>query len=414
MSDSPSDARSSFVDLGEKPEAMLGALATLERDWEKMALAVEARLPEIQAGSTDAALLAAPLASEAGEPESASSTPLANSGVRTQSLASLARQTLAKGGASDASMAKESLAHAARGRAHTEELAEKLRQTDAAAAPVDLTDSVQVEEEAPAAVASAAEVAPLKPSINGNQLGYWVGAGGTLFALAAAVALWLRPAPAPLIVTQVVEQKAEKAPLAAAPVPVEPKAVEPDALARENAAPAAANVTATPSAPAIVALAAVASKAAGSGAGSAPSPASAAPAPDKIVLEDDAPPAPVAKAEANEAAGDKPATPPSSAEAPMRPADGTVSGSLQAKPSTGAVQSAMSGVMSAARRCVAGESDASSALIVFGSDGHVSSVTVSGAAAGKPAAACIQAALSRAKTQPFAEASFSFSATIRP
>ncbi|HEY4159849.1 MAG TPA: hypothetical protein VGM29_17180, partial [Polyangiaceae bacterium] len=87
MSDSPTDARSSFVELGEKPEAMLGALATLERDWEKMALAVEARLPETRAGSTDAALLAAPLPSEASEPESASATPLANSGVRTQSLA---------------------------------------------------------------------------------------------------------------------------------------------------------------------------------------------------------------------------------------------------------------------------------------------------------------------------------------
>ncbi|HEX3853495.1 MAG TPA: hypothetical protein VHW01_21165, partial [Polyangiaceae bacterium] len=71
-------------------------------------------------------------------------------------------------------------------------------------------------------------------------------------------------------------------------------------------------------------------------------------------------------------------------------------------------------VMSGARHCVAGEDAASSAVVVFSSDGHVQSVSVSGPAAGQPSGACIQAQLSRARVQPFAAASFSVSATVRP
>jgi hypothetical protein len=84
------------------------------------------------------------------------------------------------------------------------------------------------------------------------------------------------------------------------------------------------------------------------------------------------------------------------------------------KPSTGAVQVALGAVMSGARHCVAGDESASSAVVVFGSDGRVQSVTVSGPAAGKPSGACIEGQLSRARVQPFAAASFSISATVRP
>jgi hypothetical protein len=52
--------------------------------------------------------------------------------------------------------------------------------------------------------------------------------------------------------------------------------------------------------------------------------------------------------------------------------------------------------------------------VVFASDGHVQSVSVHGPAAGKPSGACIEGQLSRARVQPFAAASFSINATVRP
>jgi hypothetical protein len=70
--------------------------------------------------------------------------------------------------------------------------------------------------------------------------------------------------------------------------------------------------------------------------------------------------------------------------------------------------------MSGARHCVAGDDAPSSAVVVFGSDGHVQSVNVSGPAAGKPSGACIQSQLSRARVQPFAQSTFSINATVRP
>ena len=97
----------------------------------------------------------------------------------------------------------------------------------------------------------------------------------------------------------------------------------------------------------------------------------------------------------------------------LRPADSR-GGDLPAKPSTGAVQAALGSVMNGARHCVAGDDRPSSAVVVFGSDGRVQHVTVSGAAAGKSSASCIEAQLSRARVQPFAAANFSVSATVRP
>ncbi|MCC6214149.1 MAG: hypothetical protein IT376_04730 [Polyangiaceae bacterium] len=90
-------------------------------------------------------------------------------------------------------------------------------------------------------------------------------------------------------------------------------------------------------------------------------------------------------------------------------------GDLPEKPSSGAVQAALGAVMGAARSCVAGHDQASTVTVAFGSDGRVTSVVVSaGPAAGTPAAACIQAALGRARVEPFARATFSVGATVRP
>lgn len=96
----------------------------------------------------------------------------------------------------------------------------------------------------------------------------------------------------------------------------------------------------------------------------------------------------------------------------MKPA--ATAGDLPDKPSTGAVQAAVGSVMGGARACVAGQDGPSRATVTFGSDGRVQSVSVSGPAAGTPAEACIRAALSKARVQPFARSSFSVGATVRP
>jgi hypothetical protein len=84
------------------------------------------------------------------------------------------------------------------------------------------------------------------------------------------------------------------------------------------------------------------------------------------------------------------------------------------KPSAGAAQAAVGSVLGAARTCIAGHPQPSTAQIVFGSDGQVSSVAVGGPAAGTPAAACIESSLKKARVQPFAAPSFSLSVTVRP
>jgi hypothetical protein len=99
-------------------------------------------------------------------------------------------------------------------------------------------------------------------------------------------------------------------------------------------------------------------------------------------------------------------------DAKMRPAESM--GSTPEKPALGAVQAAVGAVLGGARACVAGQDDASSATIVFGSDGKVQSVAVSGPAAGTNAEACIKAALSKARVQPFSRPTFAASTAIRP
>lgn len=88
-------------------------------------------------------------------------------------------------------------------------------------------------------------------------------------------------------------------------------------------------------------------------------------------------------------------------------------GSVPQKPSQGAVTGAIGAVLREARECLGPDDPVSHANVVFGSDGKVQSVSVSGAAAGKPAEACIKAALGKAKVGPFAEPSYSTRITVR-
>jgi hypothetical protein len=88
-------------------------------------------------------------------------------------------------------------------------------------------------------------------------------------------------------------------------------------------------------------------------------------------------------------------------------------GNVPQKPSQGAVTGALGAVLPQARACLGPDDPISRASIVFGSNGTVQSVNVSGAAAGKPAEACIKDALTKVKVQPFAEPSYTANITIR-
>ncbi|HEV8549246.1 MAG TPA: hypothetical protein VGQ57_09460, partial [Polyangiaceae bacterium] len=126
---------------------------------------------------------------------------------------------------------------------------------------------------------------------------------------------------------------------------------------------------------------------------------------EKIVLEED------------HSSPGSPAAPPASgphSTPGLKPAEFNANGGVADRPSTGAAQAAVGAVLGAARSCIAGQPQGSSATLVFGSSGEVTSVFVSGPAEGTPAAACIQSALKKARVQPFAAPSFSLGVTIRP
>jgi hypothetical protein len=399
--------RRSAADLGAPAEAALSSFPFAERDWEQSARALEARLGESVHGSTDSALLAEPLPSEPGEPAtfSATQTPLTSSGVRTQSLAEMARRSVEQKQASERELLRASFALAAQ-RPSMEESAAEREAVSAVRASV----PPSAEKAAPHSVPAAAPQSAAKAPPNQIQRGA-LGLG--VLALAAAALLWLRkPAPAPAawgVATPTAANAVAAAPITQAVNPANtgtsvndgaqalPAAVDPNSLSPESVA----------AKPAEVAHATQASGAAPARA--APSASASGPSPEKIVLEDEQPSAPAPAAPAEKPA-DK-ALPPDPA---LRPADSTTAGSIPVKPSTGAVQAALGAVMSGARHCVAGDDAPSSAVVVFGSDGHVQSVNVSGPAAGKPSGACIQSQLSRARVQPFAQSTFSINATVRP
>ncbi len=387
-----SDRRSS-ADLGPNLEAVLSGFPFPERDWEKDAAAVEARLSKGQLGSTDAALLAAPLPSEPGEPNAAptaTATPLTHSGVRTQSLADMARRSVENKQAAERQMARESLALAAQQRP--------------ALPPVPPSSASAPRPVAPAPVASVSA----RPTANAASPWLKLAAAAGGIALAAGVLFWLRQptAPVPLVSTVLPTATSEAKPssvAASGAVPsavsqLTPKGVDPNSLPGESATKPVEAALEKPSAAAARAPTASA--------------ASSRPSAEKIVLEDEPVTAPAAAAAAA-APVEKPvekALPPDPA---LRPADST-GGAIPAKPSTGAVQAALAAVMSGARHCVAGDDAPSSAVVVFTSDGRVQSVSVSGPASGQSSGACIQAQLGRARVQPFAASSFSVSATVRP
>jgi hypothetical protein len=102
------------------------------------------------------------------------------------------------------------------------------------------------------------------------------------------------------------------------------------------------------------------------------------------------------------------------AAAPKDGPAGPAPGSVPESPSQGAIQGALGAVMGSARACVSGMDEASKANVTFSNDGKVSSVSVSGPAASKPAGGCIKAALMKARVGPFTRPSYSVGVTVRP
>lgn len=84
------------------------------------------------------------------------------------------------------------------------------------------------------------------------------------------------------------------------------------------------------------------------------------------------------------------------------------------RPSIGAAQGAVGSVLGRARSCVAGQFVASKATVVFGSDGRVRDVIVTGPAQNTPAESCIASAMKGARVKPFTDESFSVRTTVRP
>lgn len=362
--------------------------------------AVRARLEEVEAGSTPGELLAPPLpatdddgtlsaddAAPAAAPESAPrsrpSPPPPDSAPR--SLADMARATLAesKKSTEDVSdIARESLSVASQSRPSAPDIAAVLA-------------SRSSRPSLPPASAPAPASGPAPAQRRGN--GPLVATAVALLGLAAAVAIFVHTQNQPVSqATNATVQ--ETATVAAAPARAAPSAAtaaKPDDEKGVLSLAQLPNGKLTASHPAAAA--------------SAARPATA----KKHVVAPAAKPKALAEKQPGNAQKDK-KTPGEKPIAGMKPAEGTTGGGLPDKPTTGQVAVAVGAVLGSARACVAGQDAPSHAVMVFGSNGRVKSVSVSGPAAGTPAAGCIRAALSQARLQPFARSHFSVGTPVRP
>jgi hypothetical protein len=397
------------IKLRPGADELLQAFPAGEPDFEAQALAIEARL-KTEAPVSSGDLFAPPdLAAEPGEP--AADSRVRAAAAPKSNFAEMARKSLHKPQDDAAQLAKELLAATAQSRRPTAEMVERVRAAGKAAGatstPLPNSEAAQrpsgvVARAEP--VAASAAVAPVAPSANNR--GTVVALVGSALALAAAFVLFVRSQSAETEnatsaalarekAAQANASPATTAPPSTAAAPKSEGVLTPEEL---TAAPAAqARATPAPGAPAKVAGGALAAGAAKAAAAAA---AAAAPASSAVVLEEDAQPA---QAVAEPAPKAEPTSEPE-----LKPAEGN-SGSVPLTPSAGAVSTALSSVRSNAQACLAGQNDPVSAVVTFAPDGHVLRVS-----AGGPSGACIQAALSKARIQPFARESFSATTTIRP
>lgn len=416
--------------LPPRVEALLSAAGLPERDFDALEARVRAELDQTKIGSTDSALLEAPLPAEPGEEGGELFEPASAAEPR---LSDLARAVAKKrGAAADTELARETLSVASQLRSQTDVLIERMRAAPRSAEPPLRPRAEPQTERSPeapqASSARAASSAAAGPARKTARPIAWLGGAGLALAAAAAFVVLLRdPSPSFEPPTQAgtpaqAERASEQAGISTAPV-AEPPVAEP------AAAPAAPEVGAVAkddralgsrsdeSAPAPVS----ARHAKKGGSGSEAKSGASKPPSYPIELEETPPasagPRKTATGTPPRAAPAKPA-----AAAPakavsddeLRPAAGNSDGALPDKPSTGAVQAALASVMTAARSCVAGSDAATPATVIFAANGSVKSVVVSGPVQASPAGKCIQSALARAKVAPFAQATFSVGVSVRP
>jgi len=393
--------------LQRNAEELLREFPLTEPDFEAQARAIEARLNGSPGGLFFDDLLRVPeLPAEPGELAAPPSSVRTTSAPKSN-FAEMARKSMQP--RDDAKeLAKELLAATAASRRPNAEMVERVRAagrapatstplpTPTAEAPID-----EAQRASGVVARAATTVRPAAPAPSNNR-GVIIGAAGGLLALAACVALFLRAGGEDERTSAALAaQKAADAPVAAAKADVVAPATRANdgVLSPEElkAAPAAAahEQAATSLPKAGMAAAPLAAP----GAKPAAAPATSAVAKQEVVLEDDPEPTQAAPAE--------PTAEPTP-EPPLKPAEGN-SGSVPLNPSAGAVGTALSSVRGGAQACLAGQTDPVIAVVTFASDGRVLRVNASG-----PAAACIQAALSKAHIAPFAKESFSATTTIRP
>jgi hypothetical protein len=310
-------------------------------------------------------------------------------------------------------IAKELLAATAQSRRPNAEMVERVRAAGRTAAtstptsrplPSTPNESAADEQRNSGVVARAATtVRPAAAAPASNNRGLVIGVAGGLLALAACVALFVRSSGEDSRTSAALAaQKAADAPAAAAakpqaaPVANANDVVSPEALGAAPLPALAGREEAKAGAPKAAAAPAVAP---GALAAKPALPASATAKQEAVVLEEDPTPTQAAPAEQKAEPAPEPV---------LKPAEGNT-GSVPLNPSAGALSTALSSVRSGAQACLAGQTDPVTAVVTFGSDGHVLRVS-----AGGPSGACIQAALSKAHIAPFAKESYSATTMIRP
>lgn len=265
-------------------------------------------------------------------------------------------------------------------------------------------------EKAPVApmVAAASAAAPVQakpvaaaPSGSGSSAGMWAGVAIGVLGIAAAFAVYRakQPDPAPPKVA-VVDSTAKPQTAAIGELP---KAqAEPTAIASSDPAPAATEAPKADENKGAVGATAVTATAVAAGDVKPAPAATAAPKGSKVGSLDE---------EMKKAVGANESQP--APQDDSKPASGG-GGNVPEQPSQGNAQAAIRAVVPAARACVAGAPEPTSASITFGSSGAVQSVSVTGWAAANGKAACVKSALQGAHVSPFAKPTFTASATIRP
>lgn len=394
------------IKLAPGADELLQSFPSGEPDFEAQALAIEARVKAEAPAASDDPFAPPDLAAEPGEP--AADSRVRAAAAPKSNFAEMARKSQHKQQDDAAQLAKELLAATAQSRRPTAEMVERVRAAGkaqvATSTPLPSSEAAQRPSGVVARVEPVAAPAAAVPAAPSSNRGAVIALVGSALALAAAFVLFVR------------SQSAETESATSA-------ALERERAAHANASPTTnmpPSVAASPNsegvltpeelsaAPKVQARSAPIPGAAAKPSGGAPvtgaskAAAAPAPAPNTVELEEDAQPV-----QAMVAAEPKLKAEPTP-EPELKPAEGS-SGSVPLTPSAGAVSTALSSVRSDAQACLAGQNDPVSAVVTFAPDGHVLRVSAAG-----PSGACIQAALSKARIQPFARDSFSATTTIRP